>query len=213
MSDPYPSAPQSPGSVYTQPRQPYTHTWPPQETYVPGYQQHPETIPASGLAGVGPAWSGRPDSALGASVLGIISGVLGLFHGIQSALGAFFLHEVIISFELSDTLMPYVIFAYANVLAVLVTSVALLVSGITFLQGKGYTVLLLGAISQAVLTLLAVSPLVLLNLTPDSDMGQAFSAGFPPSAVLVIFTLLIGLGLAGFTIGMLATRSARSWRK
>ena len=95
---------------------------------------------------------------------------------------------------------------------VLITAVALLTTGITFLKGKGYGILLGAAIAQAVLTFFndIIYPLILPGIlgidSSDIPSSLKFNGG-------TVFNLLIGLGLAFATMILLANAASKNWRK
>lgn len=135
----------------------------------------------------------RPGAATGASVLGIISGSLGIIAGffalaLVSAVDA-------VTDNQFDGLLPLM---YLQAGATFLTAVALFVSGITFLKGKGYAVLLVAAICQA---LLVTVGMILLFVQKEPINGMH------------IFTWCIGYGLAGSTIFLLLSATAKQWRK
>ena len=168
MTDQNPQPPTEPGPDFRtdpQPRQPDPYAQP-----NPGQASHwqaqqppipPQQWPAQPPHGYGTPYQPypyetkpkRPGSATAAGVLGIVSGSLGFFvflgtlaafAMIQDRVGAGYYGNLGVVMSLLGSIQP---------LGVLATAIALLVAGITFLKKSGYTVLLVAAYTQAVLTL------------------------------------------------------------
>lgn len=141
-----------------------------------------------------PAAPQRPGAATGASVLGIISGSLGIiagFFSIAVVSGADFVTG-------SADLGPILILGYIHAFGTFLTAVALLASGITFLKGKGYGVLLGAGIAQAACVTLGLVITLML-------VGELNGAN--------ILGLIIGYGLAGTTIFLMLSPAAKQWKK
>ena len=93
----------------------------------------------------------RPGPATAAAVLGIISGSLGLFPAIIVLLATAKVYETENAVRSTNiAFIILLILALATAFAV----ITLLVAGITFLTGRGYTVLLSAVITQLTLTVL-----------------------------------------------------------
>uniref|UniRef100_UPI003C6F0C6D hypothetical protein n=1 Tax=Arachnia propionica TaxID=1750 RepID=UPI003C6F0C6D len=145
----------------------------------------------------GPSGPQRPGAVTGASVLGIVSGSLGIIAGfiyiaaisaiqaVASALGANGGFTILLS--------------YVQAFGTFIAAVALLVGGIMFLKGKGYPVLFYGACGQAAL--------VMLGLISSLMNKYANTNG------LTYLSPIIGLGLAGFTIYLMLTPAAKQWKQ
>lgn len=222
MSEPYPSGPQQPGFQPSPNGQPYYPqgfdasqqggaAMPPNP-----YGQQPTGYPPAGYGAVQPGYGQptgagyppqpmygqaayaaapvRPGSATGASVLGIVSGSLGIIAGFF-ALAIVSAVDTVTSSSF-DGMLPL---AYVQAAGTFITALGLFVSGITFLKGKGYGVLLVSAIAQAVLVTLGL----VVNLTQNADSFNGMS----------IVVALIGYGLAGTTIFLLLSPEAKQWRK
>ena len=137
----------------------------------------------------------RPGAVTGASVLGIVSGSLGIILGII-IMGTMAALQGISRVFGSNGGMLLVI-GYLLAFGTLAAAVALLVGGIMFLKGKGYMVLLIGACGQAGLALI----------------GLIFTAMNPNSNGLGYLTYLAGVILGGFTIYQLLTPVAKQWKQ
>ena len=145
----------------------------------------------------GPPGSQRPGAATGASVLGIVSGSLGIILGFIYIAALSALQAVASAFGASGGL--YLLLRYVEAFGTFLVAVALLVSGIMFLKGKGYPVLLYGAFGQAAL--------VMLGLISSLMNKYASTNG------ITYLGPIIGLGLAGFTIYLMFTPVAKQWKK
>lgn len=227
MSEPYPSGPQQPGFQPSPNGQPYSsspgfdapHQGGPMMPPNP-YGQQPTGYPPAGYGAVQPGYGQptgagyppqaaygqppyyaaapkRPGAATGASVLGIISGSFGLIIGFFSVIG-------VTGVDLAATLLKvdneglYVALGYINAFGTFLTAVALLASGITFLKGKGYGVLLGAGFAQlAMVTIL----LVMHVMTETLALAPT------------ILALCIGYGLAATIVFLLLSPSAKQWSK
>ena len=89
--------------------------------------------------------------------------------------------------------------------------IALLVAGITFLTGRGYTVLLSAVITQLTLTALYV---VIMLLALDSIFQTMQNRSSESGAVVIIMScILIGLELAVSTLVMMRRPATRQWAR
>ena len=144
----------------------------------------------------GPSGPQRPGAATGASVLGIVSGSLGIIAG-------FFAIAFVSTFQglgsFAANLGLLVTLSYIQAFGTFIAAVALLVGGIMFLKGKGYPVLLYGAFGQAAL--------VMLGLISSLMNKYANTNG------ITYLGPIIGLGLAGFTIYLMFTPAAKQWKQ
>ncbi|MDO5082229.1 MAG: hypothetical protein Q4D89_02345 [Arachnia propionica] len=170
----------------------------PQPGQVPyGHAQYGGPPPQGHWQMTPPVKPQRPGGATGAGVLGIISGSLGLIKAILLIITTAVLQsgEVIVNLK-----NPELVIALTNIngYGTLVAAVALLVSGITFLKGKGHGVLLAAACAQAALVILSL----VIEITADTLAN--------PSVVL---GLIIGAGLAGTTIFLLLSPDVQRWKK
>ncbi|RRD03108.1 hypothetical protein EII34_15445 [Arachnia propionica] len=148
---------------------------------------YPGTIPTGFVAA-----PERPGSATAASVLGIIGGSLGLPFGLLMLFGssAAFTGSGRIEAEAGVAVMLYSLITLA-------AAIMLLVTGITYLKGRGHVVLTIGAALQLLLVLFMIVALL-------------YSGPTPPPLVLM---MLIGMGLAISTLITTHTSSARVWRR
>lgn len=137
----------------------------------------------------------RPGAVTGASVLGIVSGGLGIILGIILMGTMAALQGISRVFGSNGGML--VVLGYLLAFGTLAAAVALLVGGIMFLKGKGYMVLLIGACGQAGLALI----------------GLIFTAMNPNSNGLSYLIYLAGLILGGFTIYQLLTPVAKQWKQ
>lgn len=137
----------------------------------------------------------RPGAVTGASVLGIVSGGLGIIQGIILMAAMAALQGIARVFGSNGGMV--LVLGYLLAFGTLAAAVALLVGGIMFLKGKGYLVLLIGACGQAGLALL----------------GLIFTAINPNSNGLNYLIYLAGLILGGFTIYQLLTPAAKQWKQ
>ena len=158
------------------------------------------------LYGAHPQFGGpkRPGSATAAAVLGIIGGSLGLFPAIIVLLAATRVHETERAPGLANITF---IILLALGLATTFTVITLLASGITFLKGKSYTVLLSAVITQ--LTLTAFYAVIML-LALNSMRIRKSETGI---LVIIIFCTLIGLGLAISNLVLLHKPATRQWQQ
>ena len=153
MTDQSPYAPQQPYQPYPQPSAPsagqpgYAQAGMPQSPYeaAPYAQQPMGAYPSMAYPqAMGPT---RPGTATAASVLGIISGGLGLIVSILVIIGTSAIDTATSRTALEDALGTLMTINYLIGFGVLITAVALLTTGITFLKGKGYGILLGAAIA------------------------------------------------------------------
>ncbi|MDO5067584.1 MAG: hypothetical protein Q4D96_09930 [Propionibacteriaceae bacterium] len=214
MSEPYPSGqqpgyqpspgyqPQQQGGMSPNPYSPQQGGYSPQnDAYAQQAYGQPGGYPPPGYGqpggyapqGYGQPARQRPGSATGASVLGIISGSFGIIVG-------FFAVLVVTGADIvtGSSQGLWLTLGYINAFGTFLTAVALLASGITFLKGKGYGVLLGAGIAQAACVTLGL----VMNLMQGADLNGA-----------VILILIIGYGLAGTTIFLMLSPSARQWKK
>ena len=161
-----------------------------------------------------PAGPRRPGPATGASVLGIVSGSLGIIIGLASIALLGVLQSATNVFPNLGLLTTI---NYIQAFGTFITAVALLVSGIMFLKGKGYQILFIGACAQAVLTLMSfIVRLFLPELLGVSKMPSQITPAVNSALAIgpyEIFVLLIGIGLAGFTMYLMFTPAARQWKQ
>ena len=161
-----------------------------------------------------PAGPRRPGPATGASVLGIVSGSLGIIIGFASIAALAILQSATSMFPNLGLLTTI---NYIQAFGTFITAVALLVSGIMFLKGKGYQILFIGACAQAVLTLMSfIVRLLLPELLGVSKLPSQISPAVNSALAIgpyEIFVLLIGIGLAGFTMYLMFTPAARQWKQ
>jgi len=150
----------------------------------------------------------RPGPATAAAVLGIISGSLGLFPAIIVLLAAVRMHETERDFRsMNGAFIILLILALATAFAV----ITLLVTGITFLKGKGYAVLLSAVIAQLALAALYVAIMLLaLDSIIQSMRNRSSETG---ALVIIIFCILIGLGMAVSNLVLLCRPATRQWAK
>jgi len=150
----------------------------------------------------------RPGPATAAAVLGIISGSLGLFPAIIVLLAAVRMHETERDFRsMNGAFIILLILALATAFAV----ITLLVTGITFLKGKGYAVLLSAVIAQLAFAALYVAIMLLaLDSIIQSMRNRSSETG---ALVFIIFCILIGLGMAVSNLVLLCKPATRQWAK
>ena len=150
----------------------------------------------------------RPGPATAAAVLGIISGSLGLFPAIIVLLAAVRMHETERDFRsMNGAFIILLILALATAFAV----ITLLVAGITFLTGRGYTVLLSAVITQLTLTVVyAVIMLLALDSIFQSMRNRSSEFG---AVVSIMSCIVIGLGLAVSTLVMMRRPATRQWAR
>lgn len=139
----------------------------------------------------------RPGAATGASVLGIVSGSLGIILGFAYIAGLSAIQVAASVLGVNEGL--YTLLRYFAAFGTFLAAVALLVGGIMFLKGKGYPVLLYGAFAQAALSLI--------------DLITSLMNKYAVQNGLTYLGPVIGLGMAGFTIYLLFTPVAKQWRK
>lgn len=162
------------------------------------------------LYGERPQFGGpkRPGAATAAAVLGIIGGSLGLFPAIIVLLAAVEARETE-STAGSEDITFIILFTLG--LATTVTVITLLVTGITFLKGKGYAVLLSAVIAQLALAALYVAIMLLaLDSIIQSMRNRSSETG---ALVFIIFCILIGLGMAVNNLVLLCRPATRQWAK
>lgn len=152
----------------------------------------------------------RPGPATTAAVLGIISGSLGLFPAIATLLTvAKILEEV--EGDSAGPMKASITILLPSGLATTATVIALLVAGITFLKGKGYTVLLSAVIAQLALTAFYV---VIMLLALESIIWSIRNMNSSAAGlVIIIFCALVGLGLAISNLVLLCKPATRRWAK
>ena len=212
MSDQYPPQqpdfpPQQGGSTPygQQAPQPYEQQPYGQQTPQPYGQQAPQpygqqALQPYGQASLNPygapmAGPQRPGAVTGASVLGIVSGSLGIILGISVIVTLSAIQGVARVFGSNVGML--LVLGYLLAFGTLAAAVALLVGGIMFLKRKGYMVLLIGACGQAGLALI----------------GLVFTAMNPTANGLSYLIYLAGLILGGFTIYQLLTPVAKQWKQ
>ena len=150
----------------------------------------------------------RPGPATAAAVLGIIGGSLGLFPAIIVLLSAVKVRETESAAGSADITF---IILFTLGLATTVTVITLLVTGITFLKGKGYAVLLSAVIAQLALAALYVAIMLLaLDSIIQSMRNRSSETG---ALVIIIFCILIGLGMAVSNLVLLCRPATRQWAK
>ena len=223
-------APHQPGGVPSDQGQPpgYAHPhdmqWP-QPYGQPYGQQAPQPYgqlygqqvlqPYGPVYGLVPQKPSRPGNVTAASVLGIVSGGLGIFVGIFAITFTSGFHSLVTAFGTSSGLSVLLVLSYVEAFGTFITAVALLASGITFFKGKGGTVLLISAVSQAAMAMLFL--MILLLIPQLLDFGSLPSRGIQsvPSGIngLTLFAATVGLGLAGSIIGLLFSPTVRSWQR
>lgn len=210
-TDPQPRQP----DPYAQPNPGQASHWQAQQPPIP-----PQQWPAQPPHGYGTPYQPypyetkpkRPGSATAAGVLGIVSGSLGFFvflgtlaafAMIQDRVGAGYYGNLGVVMSLLGSIQP---------LGALATAIALLVAGITFLKKSGYTVLLVAAYAQAVLTVIGLGINAIdMNLSGTMSVDPHGTTG--GLLVGIVFRGVIGLGLAGTTISLLSKPEAKQWRK
>jgi hypothetical protein len=143
----------------------------------------------------------RPGAATGASVVGIIDGSLGILAGIIGFAGVSALQSLGETLRVGNSIGLAITLGYIQAAGTLITAVALLIGGITFLRGNRYNVLLYAAFAQVAL--------VLLNMV-YSLMASSASTSYNGSWIIGV---AIGLGLAGSIIYLLFKPESKSWRK
>ena len=145
----------------------------------------------------GPSGPQRPGAATGASVLGIVSGSLGIILGFAYIAGLSAMQVAASVLGVNEGL--YTLLRYFAAFGTFLAAVALLVGGIMFLKGKGYPVLLYGAFAQAALSLI--------------DLITSLMNKYAVQNGLTYLGPVIGLGMAGFTIYLLFTPVAKRWKQ
>ena len=163
----------------------------------------------------GPSGPQRPGAATGASVLGIVSGSLGIILGFLYIAALSALQAVASALGANGGLV--ILLRYVEAFGTFLAAVALLVSGIMFLKGKGHQILFIGACVQAGLTLMSfIVRLFMPELLGVKQMPSQISPTVSSALAIgpyEIFVLLIGVGLAGFTIYLMLTPAARQWKQ
>jgi hypothetical protein len=180
------------------------------QLYAPMPQNTTPSWQVPPLYGVHPQLGGpkRPGPAAAAAVLGIIGGSLGLFPSIIVLLAAVKVHETE-SAARSANITFIILFTLG--LATTVTVITLLVTGITFLKGKGYAVLLSAVTAQLALAALYVAIMLLaLDSIIQSMRNRSSETGV---LVIIIFCILIGLGMAVSNLVLLCRPATRQWAK
>lgn len=194
---PQPYGQQTPQPYGQQAPQPYGQQAPQPYGQQPYGQQTLQPYGQASLNPYGAPMAGpqRPGAVTGASVLGIVSGGLGIIQGIILMAAMAALQGIARVFGSNGGMV--LVLGYLLAFGTLAAAVALLVGGIMFLKGKGYLVLLIGACGQAGLALL----------------GLIFTAINPNSNGLNYLIYLAGLILGGFTIYQLLTPVAKQWKQ
>jgi hypothetical protein len=180
------------------------------QPYAPMPQNTTPSWQVPPLYGAHPQLGGpkRPGPAAAAAVLGIIGGSLGLFPAIIVLLAAVKVHETE-STAGSANITFIILFTLG--LATTVTVITLLVTGITFLKGKGYAVLLSAVTAQLALAALYVAIMLLaLDSIIQSMRNRSSETGV---LVIIIFCILIGLGMAVSNLVLLCRPATRQWAK
>ena len=202
---------------YEQPsygQQPYSQQPYGQQPYGQQVPQPPYAQALFNPYSAAPTGPRRPGPATGASVLGIVSGSLGIIIGFASIAALAILQSATSMFPNLGLLTTI---NYIQAFGTFITAVALLVSGIMFLKGKGYQILFIGACAQAVLTLMSfIVRLFLPELLGVSKLPSQISPAVNSALAIgpyEIFVLLIGIGLAGFTMYLMFTPAARQWKQ
>ena len=220
MSDQYPPGPQQPGYQPGQPgyqpqqgdptastpygnAQPYGQPTPPPASQQPGqpYAQQAQGYGQNPYMYNNQQQGVRPGAATGASVVGIIDGSLGILAGIIGFAGVSALQSLGETLRVGNSIGLAITLGYIQAAGTLITAVALLIGGITFLRGNRYNVLLYAAFAQVAL--------VLLNMV-YSLMASSASTSYNGSWIIGV---AIGLGLAGSIIYLLFKPESKSWRK
>ena len=185
---------QQPGQSYGQQAPGYGQQAPqPYGQPAPGYDQNPYMYNQQQGA--------RPRAATGASVVGIVDGGLGILAAILLFLGLTALQSIGET-PRGNSIGLALTLGYIQSIATIITAVALLVSGITFLQGKNYKVLLYAAFAQVAIAMLAIEYYSLITSAVSTSSNGTW-----------IIDIVISLGLAGSIIYLLFTPAAKSWRK
>lgn len=149
----------------------------------------------------------HPKAAKTASTLGIVSGAMGIASALLTLALAADLQRELNKIrdrakpDLFAQVMNLLNTTYALTVAMIVVGVLLLVSGIQFRNGKGYTLLCAGAIAQIVIVvadlLLTLSFSGMLNRTPNA--GSFLRA-------------VVGLGLAIAILAHLFKPETKQWK-
>ena len=134
-------------------------------------------------------------------MVGIIDGSLGILAGIIGFAGVSALQSLGETLRVGNSIGLAITLGYIQAAGTLITAVALLIGGITFLRGNRYNVLLYAAFAQVAL--------VLLNMV-YSLMASSASTSYNGSWIIGV---AIGLGLAGSIIYLLFKPESKSWRK
>ena len=142
----------------------------------------------------------RPRIATTASVLGIVTGSLALPPTLG---GAYFLVLLPHAFKTTDPALS--LWGFLALISLLIT-IVLLIAGITFLKGKGYTALLSAATGQIILTTFH-SAMWVWSARGASTVSGSLAGIFIFAAAYT----LIDLGLAISTLIALLKPAARQW--
>ena len=142
----------------------------------------------------------RPRTATTASVLGIITGSLALPPALG---GVYFLVLLPRAFKTTDPRLS--LWGFLALISLLIT-IVLLIAGITFLKGKGYTALLSAATGQIILTTFH-SAMWVWSARGVSTVSDSLAGIFMFAAAYT----LIDLGLAISTLIALLKPAARQW--
>ena len=199
--NPYDPSSQQASQPYGQPTPNPSYGQPAAQPYgqqAPSPYGQPAAQPYGQPAGpYGPSGPQRPGAATGASVLGIVSGSLGIILGFLYIAALSALQAVASALGANGGLV--ILLRYVEAFGTFLAAVALLVSGIMFLKGKGYPVLLYGAFAQAGLALISLISSLMNKYTSTNG--------------LTYLSPVIGLGLAGFTIYLMFTPVAKQWKQ
>ena len=142
----------------------------------------------------------RPRIATTASVLGIVTGSLALPPTLG---GVYFLVLLPHAFKTTDPALS--LWGFLALISLLIT-IVLLIAGITFLKGKGYTALLSAATGQIILTTFH-SAMWVWSARGASTVSGSLAGIFIFAAAYT----LIDLGLAISTLIALLKPAARQW--
>ena len=209
-----PSYGQQPYSQQPYGQQPYGQQPYSQQPYGQQAPQPPYAQALFNPYSAAPTGPRRPGPATGASVLGIVSGSLGIIIGFASIAALAILQSATSMFPNLGLLTTI---NYIQAFGTFITAVALLVSGIMFLKGKGHQILFIGACVQAGLTLMSfIVRLFMPELLGVKQMPSQISPAVNSALAIgpyEIFVLLIGVGLAGFTIYLMFTPAAKQWKQ
>lgn len=191
QGQPYPGPQAQPG--YDQPAAQQSYGQPPMGAPQP---PNPYGVAPQPYMGVAPQQKpARPGPATAASAIGIVDGSLGIIVATLGFLGVATVHSLANTARLSYAAGTILALSYLYVFGVLMTAVALLVGGIQFLGGKGYTILLIGAFIQAAVVLLNIINNVMI----------------PSDNMLWVVNVIIGWGLAGTIIFLMLKPECKRW--